>query len=42
MIKVQLSHLQSVLNAELIGADAEIAAVSTDTRAIDNNTLLLP
>ena len=41
MIKVQLSHLQSVLNAELIGADAEIAAVSTDTRAIDNNTLFI-
>ena len=41
MIKVQLSHLQSVLNAELIGADTEIAAVSTDTRAIDNNTLFI-
>ncbi|WP_279151873.1 UDP-N-acetylmuramoyl-tripeptide--D-alanyl-D-alanine ligase [Photobacterium iliopiscarium] len=41
MIKVQLSHLQSVLNAELIGMDTEIAAVSTDTRTIDNNTLFI-
>ncbi|PSU69564.1 UDP-N-acetylmuramoyl-tripeptide--D-alanyl-D-alanine ligase [Photobacterium phosphoreum] len=41
MIKVQLRHLQSVLNAELIGADTEIVAVSTDTRAIDNNTLFI-
>ncbi|MCD9514896.1 UDP-N-acetylmuramoyl-tripeptide--D-alanyl-D-alanine ligase [Photobacterium carnosum] len=41
MIKVQLSHLQSVLNAELIGADTEIAATSTDTRVIDNDTLFI-
>ncbi|PSU21909.1 UDP-N-acetylmuramoyl-tripeptide--D-alanyl-D-alanine ligase [Photobacterium kishitanii] len=41
MIKVQLSHLQSVLAAELIGEDIEIAAVSTDTRVIGDSTLFI-
>ena len=41
MIKVQLSQLQTVLAAELIGDDTEIAAVSTDTRAIDGDTLFI-
>ncbi|PQJ67928.1 UDP-N-acetylmuramoyl-tripeptide--D-alanyl-D-alanine ligase [Photobacterium angustum] len=41
MIDVQLSQLASVLNAELIGADVSIAAVSTDTRNIPSETLFI-
>ncbi|WP_318495922.1 UDP-N-acetylmuramoyl-tripeptide--D-alanyl-D-alanine ligase [Photobacterium leiognathi] len=41
MIEVQLSQLASVLNAELIGADTSISAVSTDTRNIPSETLFI-
>ena len=41
MIDVQLGQLASVLNAELIGADVSIAAVSTDTRNIPSETLFI-
>lgn len=41
MINVQLSQLVSVLNADLIGGDIEIASVSTDTRNISENTLFI-
>ena len=41
MIEVQLSQLASVLNAELIGADTSISAVSTDTRNIPAETLFI-
>ncbi|PSV19511.1 UDP-N-acetylmuramoyl-tripeptide--D-alanyl-D-alanine ligase [Photobacterium leiognathi subsp. mandapamensis] len=41
MIEVQLSQLVSVLNAELIGADTSISAVSTDTRNISAETLFI-
>jgi len=41
MIEVRLSHLAEVLAAELIGSDAVIAEVSTDTRKIADQTLFI-
>jgi len=41
MIEVQLSQLADVLQAELVGSDAVIAEVSTDTRKIADHTLFI-
>lgn len=41
MIEVQLSHLAEALGAELVGGDAVVAEVSTDTRKIADRTLFI-
>ncbi len=41
MIRVSLQALTSVLNAELIGADAQIDSVTTDTRKIEAGGLFI-
>ncbi|GAB2667940.1 UDP-N-acetylmuramoyl-tripeptide--D-alanyl-D-alanine ligase [Vibrio panuliri] len=41
MIPLSLSHLASVLNAELIGEDCTITQVSTDTRNIESGALFV-
>ncbi|PSW04603.1 UDP-N-acetylmuramoyl-tripeptide--D-alanyl-D-alanine ligase [Photobacterium lipolyticum] len=41
MIDVQLTQLADILDAELIGCDARIAEVSTDTRNITAETLFI-
>lgn len=41
MIRVSLQALASVLNAELIGADAQIESVTTDTRKVQAGSLFI-
>lgn len=41
MISVKLSQLIDLIDAELVGEDVEITAVSTDTRAIEDNSLFV-